>query len=828
MAAQPSSKEISAFIEVTQAPQDVAVKWLRESNNQAEAVNAYYENLYNPTPQINTEWDENAFHTDKTVYGPENQTQRSFNVHSQDTLNPAVFDGTISRPPSRISNRAFANSNSLPSQNQQLTSAEQEHQNIQKALAMSISETMPGQEVGVTDATGAHFGPATEAYYDNDKWAMTAARTNAQEILQNPDPRFRMREKGAPAFLKPSPAGHYIPALVTILHAIPMAREALLSRDYVLSDYGKSDEWWDGLPIESPQIFNLDQNIDELDREEIVFEFQRLMAFLDETERAYGSADVLVNMDGVRHVHTSDVETRLLQVWSESVARAMPDYEMRTVFDTSACKELNDRTIYALDLPIDNVSLESGSTLYDALDDAIWTGFKASDDEEIYLEKVPDVLVIKARRSGGRGTGLGVKIPATWYADRYLKESVAATKEMRLMKESVTNEINKIEHSQANLAKFQVSHADAKLIDTTKLLRVAKTHFETSTGSQIPKESVQNGISEASDSASGLSSYSKIAEQLQVVAERVSQKLKGTSKLPALEQSKDQAVEKMRQLSKLYTKPSENMDDPPHHKYTLRGVSTNPNTTYLLANPNGPGDLMGLELDEWQWWKISYSVGDVHPISYSKVREVEVLKAAKDESYKALLVYASVKALSYQEQRIPDQLINFVRADNLAFETELSKSVPKPTTPTKRKAASSYDDAPGMDEINWGGYQDSSPVLKNLPMAPPPPYPRNKSSPQLHRSSAVHNSIQPLVDYDESMPLSPQMPESTMDPKDMEYDDIDLLGDEDNDRVMEERREGLGVVPGGTGLGVGEYALGSYKPEIPMSDFEDDGNGTSE
>ena len=67
-----------------------------------------------------------------------------------------------------------------------------------------------------------------------------------------------------------------------------------------------------------------------------------------------------------------------------------------------------------------------------------------------------------------------------------------------------------------------------------------------------------------------------------------------------------------------------------------------------------------------------------------------------------------------------------------------------------------------------------------------------------------------------------------MDPKDMEYDDIDLLGDENNGQIVEERREGLGVVPGGTGLGVGEYVLGSYKPEISMSDFEDDGKETAE
>ena len=415
----------------------------------------------------------------------------------------------------------------MPSQNQQLTSAEQDDQNLKKALAMSINETMPGQEMGITDASGAHFGPATEAYYDNDKWAMTAARTHAQEILQNPDPQYRIRQKGAPAFLKPSPAGHYIPALVTILHAIPIAREALLSRDYLLSDYGRSDEWWDGLPIESPQIFNLDQAIDEPEREEVVFEFQRLMAFLDETERAYGSTDVLMNMDGVRQAPANEIEERLLQIWSESVTRAMPDYEMRSVFETSACKDLNDRTFFALDLPVDTVFLESGSTLYDALDDAIWTGFKASDEEEIYLERIPDVLVIKAHRASGRGTGLGVKIPATWYADRYLKESVPATKAMQLTKESVLSEVKKIEHSQKSLAKFQSSQANAKLMDTVKLLSVAKAHFDVSQGTRLPKEPVQNGTSENSESVSGLPLYSSIAQELQAITERVSQKLKG-------------------------------------------------------------------------------------------------------------------------------------------------------------------------------------------------------------------------------------------------------------------------------------------------------------
>lgn len=39
-----------------------------------------------------------------------------------------------------------------------------------------------------------------------------------------------------------------------------------------------------------------------------------------------------------------------------------------------------------------------------------------------------------------------------------------------------------------------------------------------------------------------------------------------------------------------------------------------------------------------------------------KVREIEVLKAAKDDSKNATLVYASEKAISYQVEDLPSQL----------------------------------------------------------------------------------------------------------------------------------------------------------------------------
>ena len=142
----------------------------------------------------------------------------------------------------------------------------------------------------------------------------------------------------------------------------------------------------------------------------------------------------------------------------------------------------------------------------------------------------------------------------------------------------------------------------------------------------------------------------------------------------------------MRELSKLYTQPTNEHFESPHHKYTLRGVSTNPQTTYVLANPKKADDLMDIEAAEWQWWKINYSCGDAHPITYTvsrlfplakrcrtcimprrtrcanaivpiqKLREIEVLKAAKDESQRVLLVYANERAMAYEGKDLPSQL----------------------------------------------------------------------------------------------------------------------------------------------------------------------------
>lgn len=139
----------------------------------------------------------------------------------------------------------------------------------------------------------------------------------------------------------------------------------------------------------------------------------------------------------------------------------------------------------------------------------------------------------------------------------------------------------------------------------------------------------------------------------------------------------------MSSYCKTLTEPSDSPNEPPTHKYTLRGVCTEPHVTYVLKSdrPKESGDSMevdGASQGQDQWWRISYSAedgktrqtekrnargdksasqhGDVIGYTARKVREIEVLRAAREEWRTVLLVYASENAMGAKVDPAPPQL----------------------------------------------------------------------------------------------------------------------------------------------------------------------------
>ena len=54
-----------------------------------------------------------------------------------------------------------------------------------------------------------------------------------------------------------------------------------------------------------------------------------------------------------------------------------------------------------------------------------------------------------------------------------------------------------------------------------------------------------------------------------------------------------------------------------------------------------------------QWWMIDYSTSSSNPINIKKVTEEEVLQQAYSKSNKAIVVYASEKALQKRDTVLP-------------------------------------------------------------------------------------------------------------------------------------------------------------------------------
>ena len=183
-----------------------------------------------------------------------------------------------------------------------------------------------------------------------------------------------------------------------------------------------------------------------------------------------------------------------------------------------------------------------------------------------------------------------------------------------------------------------------------------------------------------------------------------------------LEVRKQKATEHLNRISRKLTEQT-SPTEPPFKKYTLRGVSTLPHITYVLRKaetqvPDSHGQA------NWQWWRISFSIedgktqaeakppvpeepteivswgypkaavsdwsrklkqprkrdGDVAGYTIRKATEVEVLKAARDESKSALLVYANENAVSFVGSEAPEALKVRSRAQaplTLDFHTDM-------------------------------------------------------------------------------------------------------------------------------------------------------------
>ncbi|KAF8463658.1 hypothetical protein BDZ91DRAFT_731373 [Kalaharituber pfeilii] len=558
------------------------------------------------------------------------------------------------------------------------------------------------QETGITGAHSTpappYFGPATRPSYDPEKWAVATIPVTHEIYLDPVHPGDRQRKDKEPAFFKPSSDGYNLGPALAILHSIPAARTALLAPIRVLDDYGYNERWWSGESIEASRISTIVENeVPEPDPSEVVVEVQRLMAFLDNTKRGYGSVDSLAKMHSVYEEQQGEQLSSFFKKWSADIKcfLGLEDKHEPWPFTSCAvaCDSNDQRDSYdefqVLTVSVPNELADApGANIYNALDPIIWPDGDENPGD-VYLDYVADVFCISLKRDAPDVKGIGLDIPSDLYLNRYSKEYGPLVKEMKAQKLAVSCEIRNIEAREERLSRCRKRDigGDDSSVETVKLLGAAIEHFE---NLRLP--------SEEKDSSGDISmeekpdEHSSMTNQIREVLERLKVRLE------ELAQSKEKARETLYKLTTAFTSPETIPPDaPPLCRHSLRGIFVDLSTTFIKIRDCS--DTESQEVGE-TWWCLSYPLqweADANTAAYKvlKVAEKEVLDAAKyTGDGKVLLVYATEEAMAGTDWdgRLPEALKNFVERDNTAFLKELESAGDK----GKRKRA------------NWWTYNNSN------------------------------------------------------------------------------------------------------------------------
>lgn len=324
---------------------------------------------------------------------------------------------------------------------------------LQRALAQSAEEAgIPPQQYGVTQGP-VHFGPANKPTYDESQWGMVRGNNSVQDFFPDPDAIDRKREDTTPAFLKPSVDNNRLAAILTIYHEIPLMREILLDRTNLIPNYGNDPGWWAGKAIEPsdaaiPEPNDMNWGLPSpQDYDEFIREIQRLMAFLDKSDRSYGSAEPLLNNAALRQSQAMDVEQKFFEALNQIYCKNAEREPVSSLFSEAVQPGLGENFLQSrhfamLDLDIPHESfVEDVETLYDLADHALWMMSGLERNTRAFLKHLGEVISF---RITGSDEHKGIKIPAIWYPDRYLESNIDASLEMSEKKAAIRERMNKI------------------------------------------------------------------------------------------------------------------------------------------------------------------------------------------------------------------------------------------------------------------------------------------------------------------------------------------------------------------------------------------------
>lgn len=333
---------------------------------------------------------------------------------------------------------------------------------------------------------GPAFGPATRDVYESSKWALVPHTTSA-ELFLDAAPSARKREENGPAIIKPMPNDSYLPALLTILHSIPLFRNALLTPQISCQSYWVGEDWWKGsasAPARTIDSSSSSETVHELD---LIHETQRLIAFLDISDRAYASLGHLLQLDAWKQSLplVEDLDDELLKYlinWSSAYQSHTSQAQLNGVLRSMVNAGGQNQESFVLDGSVIHYDPTAELTLYDVLDDTLLSNSSG----KAHIVDISNVLILRLTASKLDATSLDCKIPATFYADRYLEENKVIIDDMLLEVKQYKDQLKEI-NDKAQKLKYHTPTKSPKSerMDTLKLLKTSMKAFEPKEGDLI-------------------------------------------------------------------------------------------------------------------------------------------------------------------------------------------------------------------------------------------------------------------------------------------------------------------------------------------------------
>ncbi|RMZ73264.1 ubiquitin interaction motif [Pyrenophora seminiperda CCB06] len=668
-------------------------------NNVEAAIGKYFDaleqgglaSLRSHLRNSQAKWDEAAF--GGAMYGADDSTIPTFNIDYAPGLENYPHSNVNSRAPTRPPSRTSiastqAQAGDAPIQSQYIRRGRSARLASSTSKPIAYAERCLGienQESGFT-GSNANFGPATRDDYAPSQWALVPTSTST-EIIADPVPGQRKREEGQPAILKPSSNFNYLSSLIPIIHSIPLFRNALLCPDILQSEYWLGDKWWKGSPANITRTVETTMGRSEAQGLDIIHETQRLMAFLDSTDRIYGSINAMLESDAWRElqVELEDPDDDLLKfliLWGFAFQSHVPNAELNGLLRSTVNVAGAIRDSFALDASVSRDQSRPDLSLYDILDDSFFSSAMGS----AHLRETSNVLILRLTSSNTEAVDLGCRIPATLYVDRYLEQNKHVIDGMYSDIRRHEEQLNAIK-TQVETLKYHVPEKrGGKRVEALQLLRTSMTAYEHGENEASAKDAtVLAQLQQLCASIeSKLANLEEQAEQVQKTVAEISGRFKprvddgaeATSDManatameitaPAIDGTADEFFEP----TKVDYPEGQTPEDAMQHPYHLWGVATRRDVVYV-RHPDIKSDVPRAT----QWWRMQYDSESSNPIiRRDRLSLQEVIERATTESASALLVYANDEAVSAEPLPLPKPLEDFVKRDNLNFLEELQKS----------------------------------------------------------------------------------------------------------------------------------------------------------